>query len=811
MDEMKLGVEHFNAGRFLEARRSFEAARARGERGPELRGFMAHTLDSLGLQEEALLAFVSLIEDFPRHLPSYSGLASLVLRRGPFDRGSRALRRVLALKPRDARVRRELVGVLKACSSALYAAGDLTRAETVQSRLMALEPAEAEHRARLGELIRMRAQTHQTAREYGAAEEALRGALALTPDDPDARRQLSDLLRLRAHEQSLSRRPESAERSLRKALSVAPGDGKSRRNLGELLRRRGKAHQSAGRLAAAEKVLREAMRLQPNDEKARHKLLELLRRRARAALAQGDSVSAERILRRAVAVDPRDKESRGRLLDLMREKARVHLRAGAPAPAERALRRALAFEPRDNEARRRLVELLRARFERSLSSNNAAAANRALRAALAFSRDQEARRRLADLLRARGLAELFARRLARAERFFRAVLVCDASDTAACMSLASVMSAAGRPSEEKAWLLRVVRRARDRNAAGDAFKALMKLRRYKEAFAAAERILDGSPALPDIRCFWDPWDWDERVTREELLSELAALERGLGPNPRGPWIHYYRGALNGPLGLPHFERLAAFPAKRYGWMYFKAGLTALTESKFNTAASWLKIALASEPADWRAHCFLAEAYLCLQKPKAAFTEMDRAARAAPKHEAGQVLAWRGAIELWLGRYKRALGLLDRAAALGAQCAHCWKGAALLKLGKPSEALAELDRTLSLYPLDFEAYVWRGEAKRELGRFREALADLEPRAVKGSSRTTPVWIWARFNRALAKAALKDEKGLNAEFAAIPEPILAHIRKATGLTRPLDILEAGLRLSRGFRRDEYGQAIWMKGGR
>jgi tetratricopeptide (TPR) repeat protein len=811
MNEMQLGIERFNAGRFQESLRFFRNAYARGERGPELRSFMAHALDSLGRPQEAIRAFTAVIEDFPRHLPAYSSLANLMLHRGPLKHERRTLRWILALKPRDAEARRQLVEVLKVCAQAFRAAGDLALAEMALRKLLLLAPSDAQPRGQLIALIRMRAQAHLTAREFEAAEKALRQALALAPGREDSRRQLADLLRMRAHEQMSASKLGPAEKTLRRAVAAAPGDARSRRRLGELLHQRGMTFQSKGRMDDAERSLRAALALQPRDTKSRLRLLELLCQRAQACLGAGKPDLAEKALRRALAFEPRDKEARRRLLDLMRGRAREHLSAGETAKAERALRRALAFAPLDNEARRLLVELLRSRLEAALAADDAARTGSALRAALAFSpRDKEARRRLAELLRARGLAALFARRLRNAERLFKALLLCDPLDSAACLSLAAVMSAAGRPAAQNAMLRRAVGISQGRLGLGDKFKALMKLRRYREAVRTAEAILDSRPALPDIRCFWDPWDWDERIPRKVLLRELRAFERAVGPNARGPWLHYYRGSLSGPDGLPHFERLSGYPVKRYGWMYFRAGSAALLESDFKKAESWFKRSLASKPKDWRAHCFLAETYLCLRKPKAAFAEMDRALRAAPESEAGQVLAWRGAFELWLGRYQRALGLLDKAAALGAQCAHCWKGAALLKLGRPAEALEELDLTLRLYPLDFEAYVWRGEAKRALGRPREALKDLGEHAVKDRTRKTPVWLWARFNRALAMAALEDKAGMNAEFEAIPAPVIAYIRKATGLEKTEDILEAGLRLSRGFRRDEYGQAIWMTEG-
>lgn len=795
MDELKLGIERFNAGAFEEALRLFRAARPAG---PQARVFTAHALDALDRPEAALSAFVSAVEGFPLHAPGYAGLAALALRRAP-ALGGAGWRRLLALKPRAPAARRLLTGALSSCAQALLAAERPEAAQAALRRLLALRPRDLEPRRRLIALLRMRAQERATAGELEAAEGFLRRALALAPADQESRRLLAGHLRLRAHALTAELKLGPAESALRQAVAVAPRDARSRRRLGELLHQRGMDHQTGGRMDAAESSLRAALALQPRDVKSRHRLLELLRLRAQALLDAGRSDLARRTLRRALAVEPKDREARRLLLELLRE-----------PKDERALRRALAFEPRDNESRRLLVELLRARLEAALAGSPARTAA-AARAALAFSRnDREARLRLATLLRARGLDALFARQVGRAEALFRLVLRCDPGDPSACLSLAAASAAAGRVAAEKAWLRRAAALARRRGALGEEFKALMKLRRGKDAVAVAERILDRRPALADIRCFWDPWEWDERAPREELLRELDAFERSLGPKPRGPWLHYYRGFLSGPQGLAHFERLDAFPAERYGWMYFRAASAALLAGEFERAAAWFRRCLAGEPADWRAHCFLAEAYLCLGRRADAFAEMDLALRAAPESEAGQVLAWRGAFDLWLGRYEEALALLDRAAALGAQCAFCWRGAALLKLGRADEALAELDRTLAMFPLDFEAYVWRGEAKRALGRPREALEDLDERAAKDRDLATPVWLWARFNRALAKAALGDQPGMRAEFAAIPAAVVDHLRAKTGLEDPQALLEAGLRLSRGFRRDEYGQAIWMRDG-
>lgn len=521
-----------------------------------------------------------------------------------------------------------------------------------------------------------------------------------------------------------------------------------------------RAWQASGDLDAAEAALRKAVRLAPRDKESRRLLLDLLRARAQAGLAAGELDAAEKALRRALSVLPRDRGARAELSAVLRRRAQARLAAGELGAAEKMLRRALTLDPRDGASRALRAEALRLRV-RSLQS---------------------------------------AGRRREAEAVSRRILKLDPLDARARLSRGEVLYLSGRRSEGRALLSRAVRLDRGTLAPFERFKALMKLGRGREAVAVAERLLDGKPALADLRAFWDPWEWDERLPRAARRDELRKLERSLGGRAPGPWLHYYRADLTGPEGLSQFEMLAAYPAERYGWMYFKAATAALLASRFSLAASWFQIALKHEPMDWRARAFLAEACLCLQRPADAYAEMDRALRAAPPGEAGQALAWRGAFDLWLGRYEEALASLEEACRLDAQCAFCWKAGALLLLGRDAEALEALDLTLRRYPLDFEAYIWRGEAKRRLGMHREALKDLDkvPAALG---------MWALFNRALVKQALGDRAGMKADFDALPARVVDYIRAKTGLEDREGLLRAGLELSRGFRRAEYGQAIWM----
>lgn len=584
-------------------------------------------------------------------------------------------------------------------------------------------------------------------------------------------------------------------------LALRPGDASFRRRLIDSLRRAAKAFRAVDDAATEESFLRRARALGPRDPETRGRLVEILRRRAQSSLAAGDLTAAAAALREVLTFVPGDGAAR-------RELIKVLLSSGETAAAERELRRSLARDSRDRGALLSLLEVLHLRAEVYLAAGESLKAERSLRQAAALApRESEPKRRLIRLLRARGQEFQSASRRRDAEAVARRILALDPRDPWAHLSRGSVAFTSGRVREGRALLAAAVRFDREDLTPADRFKALMKLGRYRDAVSAAEAILDAKPALSDLRVFWDPWEWDDRRPRSERVAELRKLERALGAGAPTPWLHYYRADLRGPEGLEEFARISAFPPERYGWMYFKAASAALLAGRYARAAEWFELCLRQEPVDWRAHAFLAESCLCLGRIAPAYAAMDRALAAAPAGEAGQVLAWRGAFDLWLGRYDDALIRFEEACRQGAQCGFCWKGAALLLLGRPKEALAQLDLTLRRYPLDFEALVWRGETKRVLGRNAAALRDLENKALVDPKKSPPIWLWALFNRALVKRALGDRPGMRKDFALIPKPVVAYIRRKSGAAEPEDILAEGLRLARGFRRDEYGQAIWM----
>lgn len=760
------GIEHFNAGRFAEALECFRGALASGDRDPQTRVLLAHALEAAGRPEKASAAFVRAIKDSPSHVPAYAGLASLSLRRGV--RPPRALRAALELEPAEGGLE-SLLAALRLCAQAWRAREEFVEARRALMRAQRLAPGDAETRLRLVEVLEAQEQRFIAKMPKKAPNAALKRLLV-----EQRRRAKVALLRRRSLEALAARESEKAERGLIEALVRDPRDSATRRQLRVLLKERYRAAPPGP--------------------------AEGLRRKALALACEGRFAQAEAALRRALELAPKDKRLRALLAKtvVMRGWARPGLRL---EQAEQTLRRALEVRPSDEDLRKRLIEIMRSQANDRLAKGDLDGAERTLRRAR-FDDPGSARVR-ADLLTAlitRAQVLLSGGNRARAASVVRRVLRLDPGNARIRLVHGQSLYISGRVEAGRALLRSGLRRAGDALTPAERFKALIKLGRYREALRTAERILDAGPSLDDLRAFWDPWEWDERRSLRDHKAELKRLRAAVGPEA-GPWLHYYSGSLKGPAALEHFDELERYPPRRYGWMYFRAGLMALAASDFRRAVEWLERALRHKPADWRARCFLAEARLCLGETDRAFAEMDRALKEAGENEAGQVLAWRGAFDLWLGRYEEALERLEAAAALSAQCAFCWKGAALLKLGRPLEALDVLDMTLERYPLDLEARIWRGEVKRVLGRHREALEDLArvPKAVD---------LWARFNAALAKRALGDQAGMLAEFERIPASIRDYIARKTASNEPAAILEAGLELSRGFRRAEYNQAVWLR---
>ncbi len=355
------------------------------------------------------------------------------------------------------------------------------------------------------------------------------------------------------------------------------------------------------------------------------------------------------------------------------------------------------------------------------------------------------------------------------------------------------------------------------------FIAFMGLQDYRRAFDVAQ-VLSDAPRAVDLERLPRPWpepdtwlhpDALDKKTRNHYLRQLKALEAWSRRNSSSPWPGFFKGCIYWRLyrfeeALREMSGVRRLPAERYGWMRYFTGMLRLTLRRYPRAREDFEGALATVGGFWQARCSLAETLLCLGERRAAFAEFDRAAAGEDRAE---VWAWRGEALLWLGRYRDALGWLDRAVDAGAWLAFGWRGAARMLLGDFEGSLEDLDKAVAHGPRDAESYAWRGELMRRLGRHDRALSDLD-RSIE-MSLSAP---WARVNRALVRSAMGEPAAMRSDFDRLPSGLVAHVLRASGLPRPKTdsqieaVLREALKLAGGVRRDEaYLQDLWMRGGR
>ena len=389
---------------------------------------------------------------------------------------------------------------------------------------------------------------------------------------------------------------------------------------------------------------------------------------------------------------------------------------------------------------------------------------------------------------------------------------------------AEVFAAQGRLAEMRAVLkkaLPMVARPAGLFDRLEKFKLLIALTRYSEAIAEAERILDEESSHRTIEILKFPWNtvvFARPESRSALEIDRRILRGLISRGRAAPWAHYYLSQLtekSDPEHIASLKAVAKASPRRYGWMWRELAVLRLEHYDYTGAIKAFRISAAStKPGLWRSHAFCAETYVFLGRPQKALLEFLRAVAAAPEGEKGEALAWMGELCLWLGRYRDALTLFDRAIPLGGLYAYCWRGAAKLKLGRTREALEDLDLGLKFLPRDREAYMWRGEARRIAGDYEGALEDLSEEPHRGVSSSR--WLWHDFNRALVHAAMKNEAAMIADYDAIPAWVTGYLRRKLGLdprrsptvAERSRVLAAGLKLSRGYRRPEnHGQAAWM----
>lgn len=349
------------------------------------------------------------------------------------------------------------------------------------------------------------------------------------------------------------------------------------------------------------------------------------------------------------------------------------------------------------------------------------------------------------------------------------------------------------------------------------FRAAMGLQAYGPAFALLEDGLKacGAAALESLHRPWpDSWLHPDTLSpagRDYYRRQREALRRWSARNPESPWPDFFQGCIHWRLydfeaALGAMTALERLPERRFGWLRYFTGVLRLRLKRYPSARADFEATLRCRPEFWHARCSLGETLLCLRDGDSAFREF---ARAADGEGRAEVWAWHGEALLWIGRYREALTLLDRAVAAGAWLGCGWRGAAHLVLGDFAAAQPDLDRAVVAAPFDAEAHLWRGELLRRMGRYQEALRDLD-----GSLALDPAGVWARFDRALALAALDRRREMRAEFRRLPEAAVRPVLRALGRAMPRSdreieaALRAGLAMAGGLRRSEdYLQGLWQ----
>ncbi len=353
----------------------------------------------------------------------------------------------------------------------------------------------------------------------------------------------------------------------------------------------------------------------------------------------------------------------------------------------------------------------------------------------------------------------------------------------------------------------------------DVFSALLCARRYREAFALGEAMLNRSVRIPSASVFLWPWWYAVSSRGSDAKMAFCADElKRVRLAGRAPgfevWFAYCRGVLL--LGLDRdAEAMAEYAvikrsrSPRYSMMHHAFVMHRLMAGKLKWTIAKCRALLREVPDYWWFHCRMAEALMADGAVARGLREFERAAAVSSDVRARRaVTTWHGAALLWAGRYREALEKLDEGAAIGTKIwVNCWRGAAYLKLGRRREALADLDAAIATDPQDLEAHLWRGEARRLMGRTTAALRDLD-RALA----LDPGYVWAYFNRALARDDAGDAEGMAADFAKIPKHIVAAIggpkTGSPGREEMRAVLESGLKRARGVRRPEtYLNSIWL----
>ncbi len=302
----------------------------------------------------------------------------------------------------------------------------------------------------------------------------------------------------------------------------------------------------------------------------------------------------------------------------------------------------------------------------------------------------------------------------------------------AALHLAEALAQAGKTSAALSGLKRALKDSK-KSSSLDVYMAGLYAGDFPAAVKAGEAVLEKSHRYEDLRRLtWLTLVHDYR-SEDQPRPLVAAVLKNLSAyrkkKPDCPWARYWEFYFLEEAELPN-DPASAAATGRYAWMRYQTGRARFLRGDFAGAAEDFKLAApSSDPANWRALCFGAEAAWCLGRPEAEWrAAFDAAEAVTPEGDRLGMLTWKGEVLLWAGFYEEALGLIRASTARGPSDALVWEGAALTLLGRPEDGLDRLDVALARTPKRGDALLWRAETLLRLERLDAALAAAE-RAVQ----------------------------------------------------------------------------------
>ena len=335
---------------------------------------------------------------------------------------------------------------------------------------------------------------------------------------------------------------------------------------------------------------------------------------------------------------------------------------------------------------------------------------------------------------------------------------------------------------------------------------------FAEAAGLGEKVLDqtrGYEALRTLGWVCPVYAFRSDQAPDPVEAILKRLNAYLAARPACPWGNYWKVYFSSrgirarnPDRLSGAIRVLSALGERYAWMRYEIGKWRFERQDYRGAAKDFRAALhSSDPPNWRAQCFFAEALWCLGERSRALEAFRAAEALSPDYDLAGMRAWKGEVLLWGGEYALALELV-RSFVAGSNGAAPCEGAALFKLGRSLPALRSLDCTIAVNAACVEARIWRAEVLLSLGRLKEASREIDAALRLPESGAN---FYCRVLGGLIHDAQGDRDRARAEFSAVPRQIRALARKKAGLSGKEKagdlkrILEKILELSRGVRSE------------